>query len=280
MGTREVSPRRWHEHRGEPLRALRTRWRTASLAAGWPFPNDWSLAEIDVVCRAVLDGDELGPALSKLGRARAEAGAGLGETLCDLAALHAVLTVPGVNVPGRADGIVSPDPDATPARLIRMTALAWADVVLDQLAHTEVSDGLTGLSSPAYLRARLREVYREAAAQGVPAADKYVLVLLAPDVSRTSGWSRLAAMVLLADSLRAVYDGGQTLAAIGPATLGVLAERDGRCAARLAELRWSAAARLSVDPQLAAIGPPPVWLEHLPPTHEAACRLIAELARN
>lgn len=280
MGTREVSPRRWHDHRGEALRALRTRWRTASLAAGWPFPNDWPLAEIDVVCHAVLDDDELAPALSKLGRARAEAGAGLGETLCDLAALHAVLTVPGINVPGGTDGIVSPDPDAAPTRLVRVTALAWADVVLDQLAHTEVSDGLTGLSSPAYLRARLREVYREADAEGVPAAEKYVLVLLAPNVSRTSGWSRLAAMVLLADALRAVYDGGQTLAAIGPATLGVLAERDGRCAARLAELRWSAGARLAVDPQLAAIGPPPVWLEQLPPTHEAACRLLAELARN
>ncbi|HJP74845.1 MAG TPA: GGDEF domain-containing protein [Pseudonocardiaceae bacterium] len=275
MGTREVSPRRWHDHRGETLRALRTRWRTASLAAGWPFPNDWPLAEIDVVCRAVLDGDELAPVLSRLGRARAEAGAGLGETLCDLAALHAV-----VNGPGGADGIVSPDPDATPAPLIRVTALAWADVVLEQLAHTEVSDGLTGLSSPAYLRARLREIYRETAAEGVAASDKYVLVLLSPDVSRTSGWSRLAALVLLADSLRAVYDGGQTLAAIGPATLGVLAERDGRCAARLAELRWSAAARLSVDPQLAAIGPPPVWLEQLPPTHEAACRLLADLAKN
>lgn len=275
MGTREVSPRRWHDHRGEALRALRTRWRTASLAAGWPFPNDWPLAEIDDVCHAVLDGAELAPALRHLGRARAERGAGLGETLCDLAALHAV-----VNGPGASDGIVSPDPDATPARLIRVTALAWADVVLDQLAHTEVSDGLTGLSSPAYLRARLREVYREAEAQDVPVSDKYVLVLLAPDVSRTSGWSRLAAMVLLADSLRAVYNGGQTLAAIGPATLAVLAERDGRCAARLAELRWSAAARLSVDPTLAEIGPPPVWLEQLPATHEAACRLLVELARN
>ena len=125
-----------------------------------------------------------------------------------------MLTVPGVNMPG--GGIVSPDPDATPARLIRVTALAWADVVLDQLAHTEVSDGLTGLSSPAYLRARLREVYREATAEGVRAADKYVLVCCSPDVCATSGWSRLAAMVLLADSLRAVYDGGQTLAAIGP----------------------------------------------------------------
>ncbi|HEX3778264.1 MAG TPA: GGDEF domain-containing protein [Pseudonocardiaceae bacterium] len=275
MGTREVSPRRWHDHRGEPIRALRSRWRTASLTAGWAFPNDWPLAEIDVVCRAVLDGTDLSTALARLGRARAQAGAGLGETLCDLAALHAVLSVPSA-----PDGIISPDPDATPARLLRVTALAWADVVLDQLAHTEVSDSLTGLSSPAYLRARLREVYREAAAEEVPVRSKYVLVLLSPDVSATSGWSRLAAMVLLADALRSVYDGGQTLAAIGPTTLGVLAERDGRAAARLAELRWSAAARLSVDPQLCEIGAPSVWLEQLPPTHEAACRLLAELARS
>src|SRR6202012_4353551 len=108
--------------------------------------------------------------LVRLGKARAVAGSGLGETLQDVAALHAVL-----NDAGGADGMVAADPDAMPARLLRVTAVAWSDVLVRQLAHTEACDGLTGLASAAYLRARLREVYREAEANGTDAPSRYAL---------------------------------------------------------------------------------------------------------
>src|SRR5690606_5572136 len=39
---------------GVDSRVLRARWRTASLAAGWRFPSDWGLPEVDAVCAAVL----------------------------------------------------------------------------------------------------------------------------------------------------------------------------------------------------------------------------------
>jgi GGDEF domain-containing protein len=243
------------------------------LAAGWPFPSDWALAEVDLVCAAAHDGTELAEALAELGRARAEAGAGLNETLQDLAALHAVLTMPDDH-----DGVVSADPDAPPAKLLRVVALAWADVMVRQLAHDEVRDGLTGLSNLAYLRARLREIYRAAGVTGVPPQAGHVLVVVAPDLSRIAGWSRLAAMVLLADVLRAVFDGGQTLASVGKSAIAVLAERDGRLSERVARTRWLAAARLELDPQLRGIAPPAIWLERLPATHQAACRLLADLA--
>lgn len=271
MGTREVSPQSWHGGSPTDLRALRARWRTASIASGWRFPTDWAVTEVDRVCEAMLAGKDPDEALVKLGRARALAGSGLGETLQDVAALHAVLTVPG-------DGIVAADPDAMPARLLRITALAWSDVLIRQLANTEACDGLTGLTNGAYLRTRLREVYREAAARAADPRSQYVLVVISPDLTHTSGWSRLAAMVLLADVLRGVFDGGQTLATIGPNTLLVLAERDGRLSERVASTRWLAADRLGVDPQLKEIGPPAVWLEKLPGTHAAACRLVSELA--
>lgn len=273
MGTREVSSRWWRGDSESEFRALRSRWRTASIASGWRFPSDWAVAEVDLVCAAVLSGAEPDDALVKLGRARAMAGSGLGETLQDVAALHAVLSAPE-----HSDGMVAADPDAMPARLLRVTALAWSDVLVRQLAHTEACDGLTGLANAAYLRARLREVYREGAATGVDARCRYVLVVMSPDLSDTTGWSRLAAMVLLADVLRAVFDGGQTLATVGTATMVVLAERDDRLSERVATARELAADRLGVDPQLRQLCPPSVWLEGLPGTHPAACRLIAELA--
>jgi hypothetical protein len=273
VGTREVSPQSWRGDSAREFRALRSRWRTASIASGWRFPADWAIAEVDLVCEAVLSSTAPDDALVKLGKARALAGSGLGETLQDVAALHAVLTVPE-----HKDGMVAADPDAMPARLLRVTALAWSDVLVRQLAHTEACDGLTGLANGAYLRARLREIYRESEAAGVSASSRYVLVALSPDLAHTTGWSRLAAMVLLADVLRAVFDGGQTLATVGPNTMLVLAERGDRLSERLATARWVAADRLSVDPQLRAIGPPSVWLEQLPITHAAACRLVTELS--
>ncbi len=206
MGTREVSPHSWRGDSAVRIRALRSRWRTASLASGWRFPTDWAVAEIDQVCEAVVKGSEPDDALVRLGRARALAGSGLGETLQDVAALHAVLTVPE-----HRDGMVAADPDAMPARFLRITALAWSDVLVRQLAHTEAADGLTGLASAAYLRARLREVYQEGTASGVAVRSRYVLVVMSPDLGHATGWSRLAAMVLLADVLRAVFDGGKRL---------------------------------------------------------------------
>jgi hypothetical protein len=269
-----VSPQSWRGDSARALHALQSRWRTASLASGWPFPADWAIAEVDLVCAAVLGGRDLDQVLVKLGRARAEAGSGLGETLQDIAALHAVLTVPDNH-----DGMVSADPDATPARLLRVTAMAWSDVLVHQLSVGEVRDSLTGLANTAYLRARLREVYREATAGGFPPRTRYVLVVTAVDMAHATGWSRLAAMVLLADVLRTAFDGGQTLATIGPNTMVVLAERDGRISERTAATRWLTAARLGVDPQLGGIAVPSVWLEPLPDTHEAACHLVADLAR-
>src|SRR5688572_18023346 len=166
-------------------RLLKSRWRTATMAAGWAFPADWPLAEVDDVCAAMLDDADPGDALVRLGRARAEAGAGLSETLMDLAALHAVLT--------DASHIVSPNVDALPSRMLRMTALGWADVVTKQAGECAAEDPLTGLATAAYLRTRLGEIYRE-----TPVAPLgYALVLLRLDVHRASGWSRVVAMTLV-----------------------------------------------------------------------------------
>lgn len=268
MGTREMSPGRWRGGPAAAARALRSRWRTASLASGWPYPGDWAVPEVDPVCEAVVAGTDVEDAVPRLASARARAGSGLGETLRDVAALHAVLTA----VEGR-DGLVIADPDALPSRLLRVTAVAWSEVLLRQLAHSEVRDGLTGLSSTAYLRARLREVYRAGA------HPQHVLVVFAPDLAGASGWSRLAAMVLLADVLRSVFDGGQTLAVLGPTIAAVLTERSSTLGEHTTLARTMVRERFAVDPQLQHLGAPAVWLETLPDRHESASRLLTGLGR-
>lgn len=238
------------------------------MAAGWAFPADWPLAEVDDVCAAVLnaaDTTDPGDALVRLGRARAEAGAGLSETLMDLAALHAVLT--------EGTSMVAPNVDALPARMLRMTALGWADVVSKQAGNCRSEDPLTGLATLAYLRTRLGEVYREAS---VP---DYLLVLLRLDLTQATGWSRVVAMTLLADAMRVVFDGGETLATVGSGVAAVLTRRDDTLARKVSNLRVLAADALAVDPHVRPTGPAKVWMERLPATHAEACTLLTALGR-
>jgi hypothetical protein len=250
------------------LRALRSRWRTASIAAGWRYPSDWALPEVDSVCASALVKADLADPLADLGTARAMSGAGLDETLTDVAALHAVLSDPR---------LLAANPDAAPARLLRVTALAWADVSMRDIARIEVRESLTGLSTPAYLRTRLGELYRQAARDERPVG--HVLLSIGVDLSAVVGWSRLMAMVLAADVLRQVFDGGESLALLGPSVAVVLTERDARLARRSAQTRLLLSDRLSVDPQLYSLGPIDVRLHRLPPTHEEACALLESLSR-
>ncbi|GAA4549008.1 GGDEF domain-containing protein [Amycolatopsis samaneae] len=267
--------------RDRTLRALRARWRTASLASGWRFPSDWGLPEVDAVCAAVVkpgtptvSSETAERALAGLGRARAAAGAGLAETLTDLAALHAVLTDPDA-----VDGFVAPDVDATPARLLRLTALAWADVATDQLVHTEVTDPLTGLPTAAYLRTRLAEVYRSADRERRSVSDEHVLLVVGLDFSVVDGWPRLTGMILAADALRTVFDGGESVASLGPSVVAALVPRDDGLASRAVALRRAVHERLSVDAQLAESGQPRISVVRLPATHELACDVLAGLSR-
>lgn len=257
------------------LRELRARWRIASLAAGWRFPSDWALPEVDAVCAAAIRGAETELPLAGLARARAAAGAGLAEVLTDLAALHAVLSDPG-----SADGFVSPNVDALPARMLRVTALAWADVAMDQLASLEVVDPLTGLPNSAYLRTRLGELYRQAEAAGRAVSTEHTLLVVGLDLSTVAGWPRATGMILLAEALREILDGGETVASLGPSTLVAVLPRDGQITSKALQLRRVVHERLSVDAQFDEMSGPRIRLVRPPATHQAACRLMGRLARS
>ncbi|GAB3452853.1 GGDEF domain-containing protein [Actinophytocola sediminis] len=277
MTVREAGSR---SHRGDAegtaraQRRLRARWRTASIAAGWRFPSDWGLPEVDAVCSAVVLDGELTDVLAGLGRARAESGAGLDETLTDLAALHAVLTDDSDD-----GGLIATDPDAAPATMIRAAALAWADSSCGELRNAGATENLTSLSTHAYLRTRLGEVYRQAARASVPVMQRYSLLAVTIDLSTVTGWSRLMAMVLVADVLREVFDGGESVAVLGPSVAVVLAEREPALSDRVLTAGWLITERLAVDPQLATGRRPWLRLERLPDTEDGARTLLHSLSR-
>ncbi|HEX2130587.1 MAG TPA: GGDEF domain-containing protein [Actinophytocola sp.] len=253
---------------------LRARWRTASIAAGWRFPSDWGLPEVDAVCSSAVREADLTGALASLGRARAQSGAGLDETLTDLAALHAVLTTEDLR-----DGLIATDPDAAPTPLVRAAALAWADASCGELRNAETTENLTSLSTHAYLRTRLGEVYRQAARDAVPVSETHSLLVVTLDLSTVTGWSRLMAMVLVADVLREVFDGGESIAILGPSVAVVLADRDPAFGDRALHAGWLVTERLSVDPRLATGRRPVLRVERLPDTQEDARTLLQHISR-
>lgn len=261
--------------------ALRERWRLATLAAGWRFPSDWGVPAVDAVCEAAAEGRDPLQALARLGRARAQSGAGLEETLHDLAALYTVVSaVPGASVeePEPAEP-GDPVVDVVPTRLVRAAALGWADVAAGEAAAARPIDELTGLATAGYLRVRLGEVYRRAQAAGHAVDDRYVLVLLALDLSRTGGWTRLVPMLMAAEAMRMVFDSGETHALAGPSVAVVLTRRDEQLPLRTKRLRRVATELLAADTDAACAGPVRVWIERLPCGYHSACDLLTDLGR-
>lgn len=254
------------------VRGLRSRWRIASITSGWRFPNDWAVPEVDTVCGAALFGGDLAGALTILGRSRAWTGAGLDETLYDVAALHAVL-----DHSSDPDGLVFANPHAAPFAMLRATALGWADAA-SAASDVSTTESLSGLATEGYLRMRLGEVYRRAARIGCDVTERPTLIVVGVDLSRVIGWSRPMAMVLVADVLRRVFDGGETAAAVGRSTAVVLADRDHGVGNRIRHARRQIADRLSGDPQLITAAHPRVRLHRLPDTLAAAHDLLHRVA--
>ncbi len=224
------------------------------------------------MCATVLDGGDLPAALGDLARARAFAGADLDETLADLAALHAVVSAPG-------EASVCPDPDETPSALTRAAALAWADAALSRLNAGDVTDTLSGQANADYLRVRLGEIYAEGRRKGYCPSHRYVLLVATLDLAAVSGWSRMMAMVLVGDVLRAVFDGGESVAVLGPSVAVVLTERDSRLAERTSDARLLIKDRLEVDPDLGAAALPEIRVQRLPSSETPAMALLRDISR-
>ncbi|GAB3296095.1 hypothetical protein [Parasphingorhabdus pacifica] len=253
-------------------RALRIKWRTASLAAGWPFPSDWASDAVDRVCLDVVSGRNPVTSLGEFGAARAEAGVALPGTLHDLAALHAVSTA-------GHEGLIAPDPDVVPAHLVRATAIGWAEELDRQAVGREVEDPLTGLTTAAYLRTRLHEVYRAAVARRrAPNLDHALLTVTLDLTEDVVGYSRMMGMVVAADVLRSVFDSGETLTLLRGSTAAVLAGRDGSLDGRCELVRRLTNQRMRSDPDLRSCGPVRVRENRLPDEHGEACRLLADMS--
>ena len=246
-GSQERDPRRAYP---EYLQGLRTAWRRQSLSAGWLAEDDWWTAAVDAVARAACRDGSLRQACTMLGRARAEAGVGITEAMTDVAALYRVL---GQGTP--------------PLDVVTALAEGWADTGLAEMSDATCEDPLTGLVSFAYLRTRLREVYREAQQQGTsPRVTHRLVVVELP--GRPDPWGRISLVILVGHDLRAAFPGGDTLSLDCPGPAIALVQVTEELAFRFTSLRRTIRAGLGTEARMI----------RLPARQEDAERLLDGLA--
>ncbi len=213
----------------------------------------------EAVAEALVGESSPVAACAEVGRDLACDGASLGETMSGLVATFAAVRA-GV-----------PDFASTEA-----LSVAWSEATLEFLGDVTCEDPLTGLASAPHLRTRLTEVYRgaEPARDSVRRTHALVVVEVPPAVSDALGgpvFGHALGLAAVAEVVRAVFAGDETVARLGAQRIAVLTRRTGTLGADVAGVR----SRLS---SLDLPAEPRIWIEGLPGRRDLALRLLAELA--
>ena len=198
-------------------------------------------------------------AAHEIGRLTAGDGASLDDVLTDVALTFQC--VPGAGEPG--------------FEVVRAVSTAWADASLRFLHAVSCEDPLTGLASMAHLRSKLLENYREQARCGeTTASHALVVVELDPTWVPASHFDRVLRLVDIAECMRRVYDGEETIGRLTVSRAAAVVRRDERLGSSVTTLRnlltsWHDEGGVATK----------VWIEGLPPTSESADVVLDELAR-
>lgn len=215
----------------------------------------------EAVGEALVSGGDVGAVCSVVGRDVARDGAGLGEALSALRDTYR-LTAGG-----------EPAFEATES-----LAVAWSEATLEYLHDLSCEDPMTGLTSLAHVRTRLAELFRDAELTDVSVRERYALVVVemvlrGEDARAHHHFTRALRLVQVAESLRAVYSGGQTIGRVGLNRAVAVVDRDEDLGQSVALVRDFLG---DLDLGTSQVR---VWIEGLPATLESLTRLLDELAR-
>ena len=155
----------------------------------------------------------------------------------------------------------------------RAAVLAWADEALVLRADISCEDPLTSLATTAYVRSRLAEIYRGAERDGHEAAHRTAFVVV--ELPRASAGHELEQSLRaldVAEAMRAVFAGDETVARVSPRRFAALVGRGRTDVLTLSTLRILLERSLDESMQ------PRVWVEELPPSVEGVARVLAGLS--
>ena len=175
--------------------------------------------------------------------------------------------------------------------VVRALSLAWNEVSLQYLHGLSCEDPLTGLASLPHLRSRIDELYRAAERGGDYPSSDYALVIVELGARASAGrrsptgsaaesvsarFSTVLRMAEVAEALRTVFSGGETLGRIAGHRVAALVPRDAALGASVEALRQLLVSWAGGDTVREA---PRVWIESLPSGGELTSALLDELAR-
>jgi len=203
---------------------LSEKWRAASHASVWRTPGDWHGPAVEKMVHAVVDGEDAESAAAGLGAERGQRGVGLIEGLDDLSVLFGVIS-----------------DEEPPYAVTKSFAREWSEVTTAGLMNAASTDQLTGLATLDYLFVRLRELYAEAAADGVELDDGFCLVIIDAADDTLPGWQRIMRKSMVARVLRSVFNRGQTTVVLPSGNFVVIARRDDALDEWVARLRMQLA---------------------------------------
>ena len=228
----------------------------------WLRPSDWYHPAVDRVAHAVATGARAHEAAEDLGRARADAGVGVGETIDDLVCLY------------RTEHL------EPPLDVVRALTSGWADAQAGLAVSGGVIDPTTGLPTAAYLGQRLAETYGAATRDGTSVRTTYALTVVDVAVDEVPALLRAARASALGAALRAVFGASEPMAALGNGVAAVVTRRGGNLEAQSACLRTEITARVvPLQVSTATRHPVRIWQVLLPWTHTEALTLLRRLAR-
>lgn len=214
----------------------------------------------EAVAEALVAGSDPTAPCTVVGSVLAADGVSLGEALSTLRSTYATL------------GLGDPAFAATEA-----LSLAWSEETLAFVSDVSCEDPLTGLASGAHLRARLSEIYREAAlAGGSPRATHALLVVDLCNDSGDEAWRRdpfdqALCLAGAAEVVRGVFSGGETFARVGNEKVVALVRREPHLGTIVPGLREELQrARVATRPR--------IWIEGLPDDPDLAAMVLSGLA--
>ena len=215
----------------------------------------------EAVGEALVSAADTRPACAVVGRDVARDGAALGEALDGLRTTF--------------DLVLGMEPDFASVEAL---SVAWSEATLEFLHDLSCEDPLTGMASFAHLRTRVDELYREAEHTGEPMSRSHALVVVemaAVDLRRRAEhqFTRALHLVQVAEMMRAVFSGGETIARLSADRAAIVVRRVPQLGASVAMLR-----ELLGDLDLGATDVR-LWIEGLPVSADSAPRLLDELSR-
>jgi hypothetical protein len=161
---------------------------------------------------------------------------------------------------------------------VQALSVAWSDATLEYLHDLSCADPLTGLASLAHIRTRLSEIYRESELTDSDVSSSHALVVVELSLGEPTGgpghhFTRAMRLVQVAEALRGVYSGGQTLGRLGTNRAVAVVPRGTDLGLSVAMLR-----EFLADLDLGRTDLR-VWIEGLPSSAFSATLLLDDLAR-